>query len=218
MFIVFLGPPGCGKGTQAAIFEKEMSYKIVSTGDILRKNNGRVVDPKTGETINDIISRGKLLPDFVTIDIVSEEVSRLKDESDCKNIIFDGFPRTSWQTGALEVIAKPSIVFSFVTDEENLVKRITGRFQCVKCGRIYNKLLATTKTEGICDSCGGSEFETRSDDNEEILRTRLSEYHKKTFPIIEFYSMNGRLINVDADAPVEKVTEEIVSVLKKEMR
>jgi adenylate kinase len=216
MWVIFLGPPGCGKGSQSAYFVEKLGYSTICAGDLLRKNRDRVID-KEGNTIGSIIAAGYLLPDHVTTSVVSDEMEKIHG----KDIIFDGFPRTIMQVHALENMAesfkkKVNRVVNFTIDEDVVLKRISGRYQCATCARIYNKYFLNTQVEGVCDGCGGNLFIQRPDDNEEALVKRLKEYNEKTYPLIDFYSRSGILYNVNADASFEKVTEDVIEVLKKE--
>ncbi|MDR0552843.1 MAG: nucleoside monophosphate kinase [Holosporales bacterium] len=216
MWVIFLGPPGCGKGSQAACFVEKYGYSTICAGDLLRENRDRVID-KEGNTIGSVITSGYLLPDHVTTSVVSEKMNEVHG----KNIIFDGFPRTIMQVRALENLAesfqkKVNCVINFTIDEDTVLKRISGRYQCATCARIYNKYFLSPQVEGICDGCGGTTFIQRSDDNEEALMKRLKEYNGKTYPLIDFYSRSGILYNVNADAPFDVVTEDVIDVLKKE--
>lgn len=212
MWIVLLGAPGCGKGTQSERLTADYGFKAVSTGDLLRANKDKVISD--GRTIGGVLEAGSLLPDSVTIALIKEELEKFRAD----NIIFDGFPRTVVQAEALDKMAlecgkKIDKVINFEIEDEVIVKRITGRFKCVKCGKIYNRFFLQTTVPGICDECGSVEFEYRSDDNEESLIKRLSEYHEKTYPLIDFYSKSGILYTVNADAPFIEVTESVMKVL-----
>lgn len=214
MWIVFLGPPGSGKGTQTEYFVSEQGYSAISTGDLLRAAKNKVIDESTGQTIGDIIGGGALLPDRITINLIKEEVENLGDV----NVIFDGFPRTIAQAEALNEMAlqcgkKIDKVVNFVIDDDIIVKRIVGRFKCASCGKIYNRFFLETSVSGVCDVCHGTNFEHRTDDNEDALRKRLIEYHEKTHPLIDFYSKSGILYNVNADSSFEKVIGSVVEIL-----
>jgi adenylate kinase len=213
MWIVFLGAPGSGKGTQAEILTLSFGFVAVSTGDLIRANMDKVID--IGKTIGEITNTGALLPGHVTIGLVRDEVKKLNAE----NVIFDGFPRTFEQAEALNEMAvsfhkKVDKVINFVMEDETVLKRIMGRFKCSECGRIYNKFFNNPKKEGVCDACGGTEFEIRDDDNEESLRKRLEEYHKKTHPLIDFYKKSGILYSVQAEESLESVTKSVLKILK----
>ncbi len=212
MWIVLLGAPGCGKGTQSEKLIADHGFISISTGDLLRQNKDRVIDG--GKTIGDVISSGSLLLDSVTIGLIKEQLLELGAD----NVIFDGFPRTIIQAEALDKMAfacgkKIDKVINFVIDDEVVVKRITGRFKCSKCGKIYNKFFLQTKIPEVCDECKNTKFEYRLDDNRESLTKRLSEYHEKTYPLIDFYSKSGILYDVEADASFDDVTEFIIKIL-----
>jgi adenylate kinase len=213
MWVVFLGAPGSGKGTQAEILALKFSFAAVSTGDLIRANKEKMIDD--GRSIEEIINTGALLPGYVTIGLIKDEIEKL----DAKNVVFDGFPRTLEQADALSEMAelsgkKVDKVINFVMDDEIILKRITGRFKCSDCGKIYNRFFNDTKIEGVCDACGGTQFETRDDDNEESLRKRLEEYHKKTHPLIDFYDKSGILYSVQADEALDSVTKSVLKILK----
>lgn len=212
-WVVFLGPPGCGKGTQSEYLVKEKGFFSLSTGDLLRSNINKVID-EYGKTIGEVIGSGSLLPDHVTVDLISD---KLRDFGDV-DVLFDGFPRTIGQAEALDEMCvkfKRGLdkVINFVIDDDVIIKRILGRFKCSSCGKIYNEFFLNTKIANVCDVCGGKEFDRRSDDNEESLKKRLAEYHSKTYPLIDFYSKSGILYNVDADAPLEEVKASVLEVL-----
>lgn len=214
MWVVFLGPPGCGKGTQSEYLVHNHRFSVISTGDLLRANLGRVVDAAAGKTINDIIGSGSLLPDEVTISIIKEELSA----NDSENILFDGFPRTIVQAEALSVMVhdlgkKIDKVIYFEIDDGLIVKRITGRYKCVRCGKIYNKFFLQTRVDGVCDVCGGTDFEYRTDDNLESLTKRLKEYHGKTQSLIDFYSKSGILAVIDAASSFKDVNSSLLGAL-----
>ncbi|MDR2074802.1 MAG: nucleoside monophosphate kinase [Holosporales bacterium] len=213
MWVVFLGAPGSGKGTQVEILTLKFGFVAVSTGDLIRANKEKVIDD--GRTIEEIINTGALLPGHVTIELIEEEIERL----DGRNVIFDGFPRTLEQADALSKMADSSYeevekVINFVMDDDVILKRITGRFRCSECGKIYNEFFNNTRIEGVCDVCRGTEFETRDDDNEESLRKRLCEYHEKTHPLIDFYDKSGILYSVQADEALDSVTKSVLKILK----
>lgn len=212
MWIVLLGAPGCGKGTQSEELVSDYGFSSILTGDLLRANKDKMV--AGGKAIGDIMGSGALLPDEVTIGLIRDELQKLKSD----RVIFDGFPRTIAQAESLNDMAekcgkKIDKVINFIIDDEIVIKRITGRFKCARCGKIYNKFFLETRVSGVCDECGSTEFGHRSDDNAESLIKRLSEYHEKTYPLIDFYSRFGILYSVKADASFEEVTKEVVKVL-----
>lgn len=216
-WIIFLGAPGCGKGTQAEYLISQNNFTVISVGDILRENKNTVVSDK-GETVGDIIGRGSLLPDSVVISLVRTELKKIGSVS-TKNILFDGFPRTVGQAEALSELCKEfgkqiDVVLNFVVSDEIISKRILGRYKCSSCGKIYNDYFLKPKVEGRCDVCDGDKFDRRADDNEESLKKRLSEYHEKTHPLIDFYSKSGILYPIEADADFDKVRESVLNILK----
>jgi adenylate kinase len=213
MILILLGPPGCGKGTQAKRLEESYSVMQLSTGDMLRA--AVASGSKMGEQAKKVMDAGGLMPDEIMIEIISERI----DQPDCANgFILDGFPRTTPQAEALDtLLAKKSLklgkVIELKVDEEALVERITGRFSCVKCGAGYHDKFQQPKRLGICDSCGNTEFSRRSDDNENTVRSRLSAYNDQTAEIIPYYGAKGNLIEIDGMLDIEDVTLAIQEVI-----
>ncbi len=215
-WIILIGVAGCGKGTQAEYLTKEYGFVVMSVGELLRSNKDKVIDG-TGETIGHVITSGALLPDNVVLELVRSELSKIEDVS-TKNILFDGFPRTPGQAEALNKIAEKlgtqiDSVLNFVIDDVVVTKRVLGRYKCTKCAKIYNDYFLKPIKDGICDVCGGSEFDRRADDNEESLKMRLREYHRTTIALIEFYSKMGILRKIDADADFEHVKKSVLDSL-----
>ena len=213
MILILLGPPGCGKGTQAKRLEESYSVMQLSTGDMLRA--AVASGSKMGEQAKKVMDAGGLMPDEIMIEIISERI----DQPDCANgFILDGFPRTTPQAEALDtLLAQKSLklgkVIELKVDEEALVERITGRFSCVKCGAGYHDKFQQPKRLGICDSCGNTEFSRRSDDNEDTVRSRLSAYNDQTAEIVPYYGAKGNLIKVDGMLNIEDVTLAIQEVI-----
>ena len=213
MILILLGPPGCGKGTQAKRLEESYSVMQLSTGDMLRA--AVASGSKLGEQAKKVMDAGGLMPDEIMIEIISERI----DQPDCANgFILDGFPRTTPQAEALDtLLARKSLklgkVIELKVDEEALVERITGRFSCVKCGAGYHDKFQQPKRSGICDSCGNTQFSRRSDDNEETVRSRLSAYNDQTAEIVPYYGAKGNLIKVDGMLNIEDVTLAIQEVI-----
>ena len=213
MILILLGPPGCGKGTQAKRLEESYSVMQLSTGDMLRA--AVASGSKMGEQAKKVMDAGGLMPDEIMIEIISERI----DQPDCANgFILDGFPRTTPQAEALDtLLAKKSLklgkVIELKVDEEALVERITGRFSCVKCGAGYHDKFQQPKRLGICDSCGNTEFSRRSDDNEDTVRSRLSAYNDQTAEIVPYYGAKGNLIEIDGMLDIEDVTLAIQEVI-----
>ncbi len=213
MILILLGPPGCGKGTQAKRLEESYSVMQLSTGDMLRA--AVASGSKMGEQAKKVMDAGGLMPDEIMIEIISERI----DQPDCANgFILDGFPRTTPQAEALDtLLAQKSLklgkVIELKVDEEALVERITGRFSCVKCGAGYHDKFQQPKRLGICDSCGNTEFSRRSDDNEDTVRSRLSAYNDQTAEIVPYYGAKGNLIEIDGMLEIEDVTLAIQEVI-----
>lgn len=215
MRIVLLGPPGAGKGTQARRLMEKYDVVQISTGDLFR---ARVKDPNDplGQEIKSILESGKLVPDEITIRMISERL----EQQDCKNgFILDGFPRSLAQAEALEkMLTEKKIpldaVIQMEVDDDKLVERISGRFTCGGCGEGYHDTFKQPKHKETCDSCGAEgKFTRRSDDNAETVRSRLETYHSQTAPILPFYQSRGMLRIVDGMADMDAVTAQIESIL-----
>jgi adenylate kinase len=210
--IILLGPPGAGKGTQAARLQAERGMVQLSTGDMLRE--ARASGSPIGEKVKAIMDAGELVSDAIVTALIGE---RLDSCVDC-GAIFDGFPRTKAQAEALDLLLsergrKLDHVIELAVDEEALVDRITGRFTCAKCGTGYHDHFRPTKVSGVCDVCGSTEFKRRPDDNEQTVRTRLAEYRAKTAPILPFYDAKGLVRRVNGMGSVENVAAQIDAIL-----
>ena len=215
MNIILLGPPGAGKGTQAKILEQRHGLKQLSTGDMLRA--AIAAGTEIGKKAKAIMDRGDLVSDEVIVGIVGE---RLKQRDVKKGVVFDGFPRTTTQARALDTMLaengqKLSAVIQMKVDDEELVKRIAGRFTCAKCGKGYHDQYAPPKKTGVCDSCGSTQFIRRPDDNEQTVRDRLKVYNTQTAPLVTYYGQKGNLRVIDGMADIAVVTTEIEAVLAK---
>ena len=210
--IILLGPPGAGKGTQAARLQAERGMVQLSTGDMLRE--ARASGSPIGEKVKAIMDAGELVSDAIVTALIGE---RLDGCADC-GAIFDGFPRTRAQAEALDLLLSErgrhlDHVIELAVDEEALVTRITGRFTCAKCGTGYHDSFRPTKVPGVCDVCGSTEFVRRKDDNEATVRTRMEEYRAKTAPILPYYEAKGLVRRVDGMASVEEVGAAIDAIL-----
>ncbi len=203
-----LGPPGAGKGTQAERISISYSVPHISTGDIFRENlrQGTALGLKAKEYMD----RGELVPDALVIDIVKDRL----ENPDCRDgFILDGFPRTVAQADALKsMLSEMGIYIDHVLNiqvpQDVVVKRLTARRTCGSCGSIYHLLYDPPRVEGVCDDCGG-ELYRRDDDSEETVLARLEEYAGKTQPLIEYYSREGLLWDIDGSAEPDEVFEEI---------
>jgi adenylate kinase len=210
--IILLGPPGAGKGTQAARLQANRGMIQLSTGDMLRE--ARASGSPIGEKVKAIMDAGELVSDAIVTALIGE---RLDSCGEC-GAIFDGFPRTKHQAEALDLLLSErgrhlDHVIELAVDEEALVTRITGRFTCAKCGTGYHDVFRPTKVQGVCDVCGSTEFKRRPDDNEATVRTRMEEYRAKTAPILPYYEAKGLVRRVNGMSSVDEVGAEIDSIL-----
>lgn len=214
MRIVLVGPPGAGKGTQAALLAKTLSIPHVSTGDLFRANISQGTE--LGRLAKSIMDTGKLVPDEVTIAMVKD---RLQQGDAERGFLLDGFPRNTAQAVALdEILSEFGIALDGVLDlevpEDEVVRRIAGRRLCRNdSAHIFHVLYNQPQTEGVCDVCGGELYQ-RSDDSEATVRTRLEVYHTETEPIIEYYGKQGLVTTISALGKVEEVTERAISALR----
>lgn len=213
MNIILLGPPGAGKGTQAAMLVEHHGMRQLSTGDMLRA----AVKAQTpvGIEAKAIMDRGELVSDEIVTALIDAELEAMGGNV---GAIFDGYPRTAAQAEQLDAILarhgrKLDHVIELEVDEDALVERITGRFTCATCGKGYHDKFEQPKVPGTCDKCGGTEFKRRPDDNAETVRTRMAEYRAKTAPILPIYEARGIVSRVDGMAPIGEVTAAIEAVL-----
>ena len=214
MNIILLGPPGAGKGTQAKLLEDKFKIVQLSTGDMLRAAVKSGSD--LGRQAKEIMEAGKLVPDELVINLISERI----DQPDAKyGYILDGFPRTVPQAEALDSMLEAKgqrldHVIEMKVVDDILVGRITGRYSCAKCGAGYHDSFQKPKVAGVCDSCGGTEFKRRADDNAETVTTRLAQYHGQTAPILPYYLNRGILKAVDGMADIDEVTRQLEAILQ----
>ena len=213
MNLILLGPPGAGKGTQARRLEDTRGLVQLSTGDMLRALVAG--GSPLGQQAKEIMTAGKLVPDELVIQMISDRI----DQPDVKaGFILDGFPRTVAQADALDKMLsakglKLDHVIEMKVDDAALVERITGRYTCAKCGKGYHDTFEKPAVDGVCDSCGGTEFKRRADDNAETVKTRLDQYHAQTAPILPYYKERGVLKTVDGMADIDVVTTQIEAIL-----
>ena len=184
----------------------------LSTGDMLRA--AVAAGTPVGLKAKAIMERGELVSDAIVSALIGERL----DEATESGAIFDGFPRTGHQAEALEILLaqrgrKLDHVIELLVDENELVRRITGRFSCARCGTGYHETFKRPKVEGVCDACGSREFKRRPDDNEQTVRTRMAEYRAKTAPILPYYEARGLVARVDGMASMDEVTRQIDQVL-----
>ncbi|MGA2510707.1 MAG: adenylate kinase [Candidatus Acidiferrales bacterium] len=212
--LIFLGPPGAGKGTQSKRIAQRCAVPHLSTGDMFRDAVTRGSD--LGKQVRPIMERGELVPDGLVMKMVEERLSR----PDCAGgFVFDGFPRTLPQAEQLDGIlekkgfGKP-IVVDFAVSAEKLLRRLTGRWTCSVGGEIYNVYDAPPRVPGICDADGGKLVQ-RADDRPEVVKERLEAYERQTKPLAEYYRRQGVLETVDAAASVDEVGRALGEILKR---
>ena len=213
-YIVLLGPPGAGKGTQSKVLETKLDLPHISTGDILRKNikNGTPL----GKLANAYISKGNLVPDDVTIAMLRECFT----QPDCQNgAILDGFPRTPTQADELEVLlnsfgGQVNLVLFITAPVESLIERLAGRWICKAQGHVFHEHFNPPRVKGICDIDGSALYQ-RDDDKAETVLNRIEIYQSQTAPLIQYYQERGLLIEINGIASIEDVSTQVMSVLQK---
>ena len=210
--LIFLGPPGAGKGTQAMQVAKVQSLPHLSTGDMFRDHVGRGTD--LGLKAKPIMERGELVPDEIVLGMVEERVAR----PDCTNgFVLDGFPRTIPQAQGLDDLLVrrgfgKALVLHIAVEYEKLLRRLTGRRTCSACGEIYNIYDRAPKVEGKCDKDAGA-LTQRKDDREDVIRERIAAYDKQTKPLIEYYRAQSGLVDIDGAVGAEEVTRSVLATL-----
>ncbi|MBN2043410.1 MAG: adenylate kinase [Anaerolineales bacterium] len=212
VFIVMLGAPGAGKGTQAKLLAEKSGLTHISSGDLFRDNIKN--ETELGKLAKSYIDKGELVPDDLTIQMVKERLSR----PDCaKGAILDGFPRTTAQAEALDATLsqmghKIDLVPLIGVPESVLMARLSGRWTCKQCGAIYHTLFSPPKQAGICD-LDGSELYQRPDDTPETVSNRIKVYSEQTAPLIEYYTQRGVLAEINGNQEIEQVTQELIDKL-----
>lgn len=213
-YIVLLGPPGAGKGTQAQIIAEKYDLVHVSSGDLFRENLKKQTD--LGKLAQTFMGRGELVPDDVTIAMVRERLGR----PDCKNgALLDGFPRTPSQADALAEMLKEfnsnvTVVPYISVPAEILIERLSGRWTCRLNGHVFHEKFNPPAVIGICD-LDGSELYQRDDDKAETVKNRIKVYTEQTSPLIDYYRKNGLLVEVDGTKPIEEVAKELLTAIDK---
>ena len=212
MKIIMLGAPGAGKGTQAMKIAEKYQIPHISTGDIFRANIKEGTE--LGKKAKSYMDQGQLVPDELTLELIMDRFQN----PDCANgYVLDGFPRTIPQAEALtEALAKKGETIDYAINvevpDENIINRMGGRRACLACGSTYHIVYAPTKVEGICDRCG-EKLVLRDDDKPETVKNRLNVYHNQTQPLIEYYTKQGKLAEVDGTQSMEDVFNAIVKIL-----
>ncbi len=209
--IVMIGPPGAGKGTQARLLSERYDYPQISTGDILREM--AQADTSLGQEIKATLASGKLVSDAILAEVILNRTSR----PDCQDgYILDGYPRTINQAHLLEELAekqgKNIFLVRVMVQEEVLIKRLTGRRTCPKCGEIYNIYFRPPEQEGVCD-LDGEPLKQRSDDNLDAVTRRFEEYKTSTAPLIEYYRQSGRLIEINGEEQVSGLFDKLCAII-----
>ena len=208
MRLILLGPPGAGKGTQA--------QRLIEKHGIPQLSTAVAQGTDVGKRAKAVMDAGDLVSDEIVNQIVSERI----DQPDCENgFILDGYPRTLNQADSVEaMLAAKGLhldrVIEMRVDDDVLVRRVAGRFSCAHCGTVYHDEDKRPKTEGVCDSCGSTEFKRRPDDNADTMRTRLRNYYKDTSPLVGYYHCKGTLRTVDGMKPIDEVAQSIEAAIK----
>ena len=213
-FIVMLGPPGVGKGTQAKILSEKTGLAHISSGDLFRENIKNQTE--LGKLAQTYMTKGELVPDDVTVAMIKDRITR----PDCQaGAILDGFPRTPAQAEALEMMLRAFHgqvdVVPFVTaGQDVLIERLTGRWTCRAEGHVFNEKTNPPKTPGKCDF-DGSELYQRDDDKPETGKNRIKVYFEQTAPLISYYRDHGKLVEIDGTQSIDQVTEDLLAALEK---
>jgi adenylate kinase len=214
MRLVLVGPPGAGKGTQAEFIAAHLGVPKISTGDIFRANVSQ--GTTLGQEAKKFMDAGDLVPDEVTVGMVRD---RLEEDDAGKGFLLDGFPRNVPQAKTLDDMLLEAgtpldVVLELVVDDDEVIRRLSGRRTCRNCGHIWHVDFDPPTTEGICDSCGGELFQ-RDDDKPQTIRHRLDVYYEQTAPLVSYYAEGGLLVGIDAMGPVDDVTDRAISALRR---
>jgi adenylate kinase len=212
-FLVLLGGPGAGKGTQAKLLVEKMGIPQISTGDLFREHLHKQTE--LGRLAKEYMDRGELVPDEVTIDMVRDRFER----PDCiDGALLDGFPRTVDQAIGLEKILaekgeKLAIVPYIKVEPAIMLERLAGRWTCEQCGAMYHTVFDPPKDKGVCDQCGGKLFQ-RADDKPEIHQKRINVYTEQTAPLIKWYKNKNLLVEINGEQSIENVSRELLAAIK----
>lgn len=212
-FVVLLGGPGAGKGTQAERLSQNLGIPQVSTGDLFREHLKK--GTKLGLLARGYMDRGELVPDQVTVDMVRDRLSR---PDAARGAILDGFPRTIAQAEALngllaELDSQLSVVPYIQVPEDVLLERLAGRWTCKKCGAMYHQLFNPPQEAGVCDRCGGELYQ-RPDDTPETQKHRIEVYFEQTAPLIQYYREKGLLVEVDGRQGIKEIQADLLEIIK----
>ncbi|WP_439800437.1 adenylate kinase [Shimia thalassica] len=213
--LILLGPPGAGKGTQARMLEDKFGLVQLSTGDLLRA--AVAAGTEAGLAAKAVMEAGDLVSDEIVINILRD---RLKDDDCAKGVILDGFPRTTVQAEALDVLLaessqKINAAISLDVEDAAMVTRISGRYTCGGCGEGYHDEFKQPAVAGTCDKCGGTEMKRRADDNAETVASRLEAYHAQTAPLIAYYDGKSSLERIDAMGDINVIAGNLSAIVEK---
>jgi adenylate kinase len=214
MYVILLGAPGAGKGTQVTNVAEKLKLVQISTGDLFRQAVAKGTE--LGKLAQGFMKEGKLVPDEITIKLVMDQMSVVDTES---GVVFDGFPRSLAQAEALDKAMKENakkinhVVYIKVSEEE-LLKRLSGRWVCRSCQTPYHEVSSPPKVKGKCDKCGGELYQ-RPDDTVETVKKRLKVYFAETAPLIEYYRKAGKLLDIDGEGEIGDISRRIITALRK---
>ncbi len=213
MKVLMIAPPGAGKGTQGVVIASHFDIPHIATGDLLRDHVARKTD--LGQSVQKYMDRGELVPDEVVLDMVREAFIAAKG----RGYVLDGIPRTMEQARALydlalELDMTADVALNLTVDDEEVVRRLSGRRTCRTCGHVWHLDFDQPAREGLCDHCGGELFQ-RDDDKAETIRHRLEVYAQQTSPLVDYYGDRSILVGIDATGPVEDITERAISALRR---